>query len=211
MKSPFKFACIILILLGNVSTTYGQKRPKDRLSNVDIANRRVITFASPSLSAGVIGPGQLEFATFNTLNTRDLERTTELDPIRARVDYFRSRTFSQVFQLQYGLSTQVRKTRRRYNRRAPGRINLGIDLYTYRSLTDNDLDSSPLKVFQGNNQSLRAGLSGLGPRVRWVPFKGLPELTIQNALIFPNPDSIKRQELNRENNLLLNQIGFYQI
>jgi len=104
---------------------------------------------------------------------------------------YRYTLFENYVRVSYGFS---------YNRR----WDLGAEFrFTQRRL-DDDARTSPLKVFGADspNSKTYRGLSMVGARARYMPFRRLPELTLQGALTFP----VAKEEM--QNALSLNRTQF---
>ena len=62
---------------------------------------------------------------------------------------------------------------------------MGFDL-RYRRVRNESLPSSALNVFSGGDaNSLRTGVTTIGPKIRWAPFEELPNFSVQSAFWFP--------------------------
>lgn len=66
------------------------------------------------------------------------------------------------------------------------RFNVGLDLFISKARYDAD-DVSALKVLSGSDDALfnQTVLSYVAPRIKWVPFKKVPRLSVQSALWIP--------------------------
>lgn len=86
---------------------------------------------------------------------------------------FRSTFFTSSLSYLYGLNN---------------RFNLGFEL-RYRLVSNSALPSSNFDVFKGvkgrNNFSARSGITGIGPKIRWAPFKKLSHFSLQSTLLIP--------------------------
>ena len=174
------------------------------LQTIELDQQQPEILITPSLSATLIGKNQWEVNIFNTLTTRDIENTRIT---KNPLDNTNDTTITQdqftrldhILQIQYGL---------------PGRprLNLGIDLYASHLRADTNVHSSPFRVLGNNTEGVsRRDVTGLGPRVRWMPFRKVPELTIQGAVVFGlSKDLATRQIYGRDRTQLLTQITFYQ-
>ncbi len=65
-----------------------------------------------------------------------------------------------------------------------GRFNIGLDLTINRVVYDNE-EESPVKVLYGSGDYSRTVVSAVGPRVRFVPFAKLTNLSIESTFLFP--------------------------
>jgi len=81
------------------------------------------------------------------------------------------------FQFTYGVS----KT---------GRFNIGLDLMVNRAVYDSD-EGSPLKVISGSADFSRTVVSAIGPRIRFVPFAKLSNLSIESSFLIPIAESME--------------------
>jgi hypothetical protein len=135
---------------------------------------------------------------FNSFSTQKIE--TEIPGPFPMADQSRVTRLDHILQLTYGL------TRSR-------RFNAGLDVYYSHSRIDGDENSSPWRVFgsdalTGYSYHL---LSGIGFRVRAMPIRTLPELSLQSTVIFPtagNPEN--KQATGRDRIQWLAQANFYQ-
>lgn len=71
------------------------------------------------------------------------------------------------------------------------RFNIGLD-FSLRTVFNDSIISSPLNTFrfQGDNRQ-RSGLTSIGPKVKFLPFKKIPNLSIQSAFWIPVLDSLE--------------------
>jgi len=73
------------------------------------------------------------------------------------------------------------------------KFNLGAEV-RFRRVSNTDLPSAPLgfDVFKGKgddeNRQTRTGITGLGPKIRWAPFKKLSHFSLQSTLLIPFED-----------------------
>ena len=77
-----------------------------------------------------------------------------------------------------------------------GNFNLGFDvLLSAASSGDRGGGSTPFQIFNGNTTTFRgAGIAGLGPRIRFVPFpKKFPNYSIQSTFLFPISQDLERR------------------
>ncbi|MCP4443078.1 MAG: DUF547 domain-containing protein [Aureispira sp.] len=134
----------------------------------------------PIISSLAMPKGKFEIKLFNNLFSATYG--TGIEDIRTRSSYF-----SSFLNLSYGLN---------------GRIDLGLD-FILKSNVLNDLrKNTAFKVFEfkkGNTDntvsiadsnytftsSANWGLSHLGPRIRFVPFRKLSDFSIEQAFYFP--------------------------
>lgn len=119
------------------------------------SNRYVVSAAIPK--------GTTETKIFNNLYTQRTRSSSEGD-FNARSNFF---TTSVSF--LYGINN---------------RFNFGFDL-RYRRVSNTDGNTSPLNVFSGEADSRRQGFTNFGPKIRWAPFRALPNFSVQSAFWIP--------------------------
>ena len=154
---------------------------------------------SPSLSATLIGKGQIEINNFNTLLSQKIRRGRINAPGDTTFTNIHSSRLEHILQIQYGFSQEAR-------------INAGIDVYASHVRGDKDLDGSVWRVLgnmEGTGSSIH-GVSAMGARIRWMPFKNLPEFSVQTSAIFGLGDSASKAAFGRERSQILAQFTFYQ-
>ncbi|MEB2774056.1 hypothetical protein SYJ56_01990 [Algoriphagus sp. D3-2-R+10] len=159
---------------------------------------------SPILSANLIGSNQWEINIFNTLTTRNIEniriqKRPFVDLYDTTITQNRFSYMENLIQIQHGI---------------PGlsRLNFGVDFYFSHVRGDSDINSSPFRVFGNNTEtgSTYRDFSAIGPRIRWIPFRKLPELTVQGSVVFGVNDSIRQTLYGRDRTQTLTQFTFYQ-
>ncbi|RMF59375.1 MAG: DUF547 domain-containing protein [Calditrichaeota bacterium] len=70
------------------------------------------------------------------------------------------------------------------------RLNVGIDLF-YKAVRLDDRESSFFSVFQLSSlPQSRSAVTGIAPKVKFVPFGNLPKLAFQTAFVFPAADNL---------------------
>ncbi len=112
--------------------------------------------------SAAIPKGGIELKLFNNLYT---QRTGDTQQLNTRSNFFTS-SLSAI----YGLTN---------------RFNAGLEV-RYRRVSNTSLPSTPLGVFEsGTVSSHRSGVTAIGPRVRFAPFKKLENFSIQSTLSFP--------------------------
>lgn len=112
--------------------------------------------------SAAIPKGGVELKLFNNLYT---QRTGDTQQLNTRSNFFTS-SLSAL----YGISN---------------RFNGGLEV-RYRRVSNTSLPSTPLGVFEsGNVSSHRSGITAIGPRIRFAPFKKLENFSIQSTLSFP--------------------------
>lgn len=112
--------------------------------------------------SAAIPKGGIEIKLFNNLYT---QRTGNGDQLFDRSTFFTS-SLSAI----YGLTN---------------RFNAGLEV-RYRRVSNTPLPSSPFSAFEsGTTSSHRSGITAIGPRIRFAPFKKLKNFSIQTTLSFP--------------------------
>jgi len=130
------------------------------------------------VSPVVLQKDQVEISFVNSLTSFWLasrEAAPDLAP-STTINRYRFTNFDQLLRISYGFG---------YG----GRWDLGaVLLYRHRRL-DDQANSSPFRVFQGDEEpsfsQTNRGLALAGARLRVVPFAALPELTLQTSVAFP--------------------------
>lgn len=146
-------------------------------------------------SPAMIGQRQWEFILFNVMATQKVDFTRDSMTTR-----FRNTSAQHLLQVTYGI------TRNR-------RLNAGVDLQYLHTRSDSDPGSSPFKVFGNDTTSGKSyhTLSAVGLRLRALPFRKVPEFTIQSAIYFPTAGSgIPKVELDVARIQWFLQLAFYQ-
>ena len=72
-------------------------------------------------------------------------------------------------------------------------FNIGYDS-RYRFVSNHSASDSPLSVINfdlGGSPTTRQGLTGIGPKIRYAPFKNLPNFSIQSAYWFSTGDDLE--------------------
>ncbi len=175
------------------------------LQTIELNQQQPEILVSPSLSANLIGKNQWEVNLFNTLTARDIENTRiTRNPVDNTNDTTITKTqytrLDHILQIQYGLPRHPR-------------LNVGLDLYATHLRADTNVHSSPFRVLGNSTEGgmSRREVTALGPRVRWMPFRKIPELTVQGSVVFGlSGDLTTRQIYGRDRTQLLTQITFYQ-
>ena len=135
-----------------------------------------------SLSPVVLDKDHVEVNNFNALTSFWLavqETPPDLNGA-AITNRYRTTFFTSLVRVSYGFS---------YSKR----WDLGAEFRFTRQRLDDDANNSPLNVFGSDSPSSRtySGLSMAGARVRYMPFRSVPELTLQGAVTFP----VAKQEM----------------
>ncbi len=111
--------------------------------------------------SAAIPKGSVELKLFNNLYTQKTGSKEEL------ID--RSTFFTSTLSALYGVNN---------------RFNAGIEL-KYRRVNYNVLPNSPFDVFNPNAEGQsRAGITGIGPKIRIAPFEQLENFSTQSTLVF---------------------------
>ena len=134
---------------------------------------------NPLLAAVMVGKGKWEINQFNTLQRFKLEQRRmgenvfTGEPENTCIECFSLNTLDHGLQIQFGVSQNYR-------------FNIGLDLYGRNVRSDTSLSSSIFDVFNSGEEPvvITRGVSAIGPRIRWMPFRLLPELTINSAILF---------------------------
>lgn len=95
----------------------------------------------------------------------------------------RQNFFTGLYQVTYGATRS-------------GRLNLGLEVVLNAVRYDTDPNSSPFRLFSGNNDNLdfyRARVSYLGPRVRFVPFENTKNFSVTSTLQFPLSNDLQSE------------------
>lgn len=112
--------------------------------------------------SAAIPKGGFEFKLFNNLYTQRTGDGNELN--------FRSSFFTSSLSALYGVTS---------------RFNAGLEV-RYRRVSNLSLPSSPFSVFDnGESATHRSGITSIGPRIRFAPFKSLENFSVQTTLAFP--------------------------
>lgn len=121
--------------------------------------------------------GQFEINFFNNLysQTSVRDHTGESLELNQRQNFLNT-----MIQFTYGVSRSAR-------------VNLGLDLYINSASIDN-ASGSPLKHFFGDVNFRQTALSYIGPRIKFVPIKKLPRVSIQSTLIIPIASNLENRE-----------------
>ncbi|MEM6360479.1 MAG: hypothetical protein AAGA64_09955 [Bacteroidota bacterium] len=119
--------------------------------------------------------GKWELNSFYNLYTQTTIRDAEGDEINLGQ---RQTFLNAMYQLTYGISPS-------------GKINVGIDVWATRALYDND-EGSPFKVLTfADGDFSRTAVTGIGPRIRYVPFNNISGFSIQSTFLFPVADDLE--------------------
>jgi len=71
------------------------------------------------------------------------------------------------------------------------RVNLGLDLSFRTVFADTEINS-PLNTFRFNGENRqRSGITSIGPKIKFLPFKNLKQLSVQSAIWIPIMDSLE--------------------
>jgi len=174
-KYPQKL-CFILIMTSLPFMSLGQN--SSALPSLD----SLPTLFLGSLSPVVLDKDRVEVNNFNALTSFWLavqETPPELQGASI-TNRYRATYFINYLRVSYGFS---------YSKR----WDLGAEFRFTRQRLDDDANNSPMKIFGSDspNSTSYSGLSMVGARVRYMPFRSLPQLTLQGALTFP----VAKQEM----------------
>ncbi len=118
--------------------------------------------------SAAIPRGNTETKIFNNLYTQRFGSNGE------RTD--RSTFFTTIFSFLYGVNN---------------RFNAGVDI-RYRRVLNDQLPSSVLTVFEKQESSVsRAGITTIGPKIRWAPVRAWQNFSVQSALWLPIGDDLE--------------------
>ena len=123
------------------------------------------TFTAGSL----LGKGQMDFTLFNSLYTQTRSNWQGVTSTG-----FRQTFVTNLIQFTIGVSKNKR-------------LNVGLDLnLKYNGNSVDDSFGTVGRAFQfKNNDSTRFGLTSLGPRIKWQPFKNVSNFSIQSTVYIP--------------------------
>jgi len=190
MKNPFTFSkrCLSLLFLCALSLQLHAQQNKPT-QNIGLETLDE-TFFFGGLSATILDPGKVEVNFYTSMFSTWLavhESVIE-SPVRDRL---RLSEFTGNLETYYGLS-------------ADGRWDLGLRLRHGRRRLDNSAQSSPFKVLKSSRgtdeadnvgiDKTYAGLKELGLRFRLMPFKSVPELTLNAGYSISTVKSEEDQE-----------------
>lgn len=118
--------------------------------------------------------GEWEAVSFFNLYTQTeaRDRNGDLQDLGLRQTFLNTN-----FQFTYGITKD-------------GRFNVGLDLMVNRAVYDTD-EGSPLNVIFGSGDFSRTVVSALGPRIRFVPFAKLSNLSIESSFLIPIASSLE--------------------
>jgi hypothetical protein len=174
------------------------------LQTIEFDQQEHEILVSPTLSANLIGSNQWEVNIFNTLIIRDIENTRInkrpfINTYDTLITQFQDTRLENIIQIQHGLPVSTR-------------LNIGIDIYVSHIRTDNNIKSSPFRVLGNNAEGgkSRRDITALGPRARWMPFRQVPELTLQGSVVFGLNNLSTRKIYKRDRTQMLTQVTFYQ-
>lgn len=119
--------------------------------------------------------GQFEVQLFNNLYTQTSYRDGNRDEVELDT---RDTYFSAIFYTLIGVSKNKR-------------VNIGFDL-NLKSVLIDSTKGSPLQVFKFQNSSFsRTAITSLGPKIKILPFKSVPDFSIQSAFWIPIADDLE--------------------
>jgi hypothetical protein len=119
--------------------------------------------------SSLLKKGQVEVQLFNNLYTQTAYRDNSGEKVELST---RDTYFTGLFYALYGITKS-------------GRINVGFDV-NFRSVRlDPNQGNSALKVFLFEDTTFaRTGISSIGPKIKILPFKSVPNLSIQSSVWF---------------------------
>lgn len=150
---------------------------------------------SPGLSPAVVAKGQVELALFNQLGSLNFEQSIDADVYALRYS-----SLYHVLQAGYGVD--------KYNR-----LNIGASAVFAHARQDDMEERSAFAVFQGADDAslVYRNLASAGVYARAIPFRKLPELTVQAGVFFPTiRESRARQASGYDRTFVQLQFAFYQ-
>jgi len=132
------------------------EKPKSELAKSKSSNE------SRYIVSSTIPQGSYEIKVFNNLYSQQTGNENELTD--------RSSFYTTSVSTFYGLTN---------------RLNVGVAT-RWRKVRNNSLPSSPFSVFGSDDQgSSRAGLTALGPQIRYAPVPRWENFSIQSSFVFP--------------------------
>ena len=195
---------LCILCLQGYSQSDSLRTESRRLEPLEL-NREAAGVISPIVSSVLVGPGQWEFNHISAFQTREfaltqaqLNSTTVMPDTVTNIS--RNSSLDHVFQIQYGLSRNYR-------------FNIGLELYVSQFRNDMLPDRSGLEILNkaDENAVVLRDITAIGPRIRWVPFGGLPEFSVQAAALFgQGTDLAKRTTLGAERTQFQSLLVFYQ-
>ena len=113
--------------------------------------------------------GQIDITLFNSIYTQ-----TESNWMGTNYSGFRETFYSTLFQFTLGTSKNAR-------------INLGVDVNFRATARSSDSTMSSVTAPFGfqNNDSMRVGVTSIGPRIKLSPFKGNNNFSLQSTVLIP--------------------------
>ncbi len=118
--------------------------------------------------SALLGKGTWDLTSFNNIYTQNQVRNDQGDEVQLGQ---RQTFLNSMLQFTYGISQS-------------GRLNVGFEVNFNRAFYDSE-NGSPFKVFSGSSDLSRTVVSAIGPRVKFVPFASLPNLSVQSTFLFP--------------------------
>lgn len=160
----FYSGCLFLLLTGLSQVSLGQSQPSS--GNEKEEDR----FSFGNISPVILSKDGIEATVTNALTSYWV--TSNFGNIV--LDRYRITRFESNLNLNYGFSENKR-------------WDLGVQVKYSRLRFDENSRNSPLKIFQAPDATSLgfSSISTVGVRVRTMPFKNLPELTLQGSVHFP--------------------------
>ena len=173
---------VMLLFIAGYARAYGQSTDS-------------LLIISPGLSPSVVPHRHVEVALFNQLSTLTFRQTFGL-----KTDTYRYSDLYHVLQVGYGVD--------KYNR-----LNVGVSGIFAHNRQDVLENRGIFSVFKGQDDSSRVyrKVAAVGVFARAIPFRRLPELTVQAGVFFPTVKDFVAQQFSgyyRTQGQL--QISFYQ-
>jgi Protein of unknown function, DUF547 len=193
---PFEVDPIAAIHLSedNLDTNYAQtiEVSENKLESSEIVETLQLESEIVNLqtfnSGSLLAKGKIDLTVFNTIYTQTKSNWMG-------VNYTGTRETFVTHLMQFTIGVDKNK-----------RINLGLDVNFKSSARSKDSSfRSTWKAFDyKNNDSTRVGISSVGLRAKFSPFKGFNDFTIQSTFYVPtikNPEGYNNPDGSKKNNL----------
>jgi len=151
-------------------------------------------FLFSGLSPAMISQGQWELNLFQALSTQ------KFHPSMGSQEVNRSTSLQQSLQIWHNPFRSLR-------------FNIGFTFRLGHAMIDQQPDRSPLRVLgKGDEQSLAYhALAAVGPSLRVIPFRNLPEFSLQSSFLLPTAKTLEtRQALGWDRSAFQLQAAFQQ-
>ncbi|MFT5601256.1 MAG: hypothetical protein ACI9N1_001499 [Flavobacteriales bacterium] len=153
------------------------KKQHELIERIEISDDRSETrVGGQTFNPGsLLRKGQYDITNFNTLYTQTKSNWMGVD-----YSGFRENFVTNLLQVTYGVSEN-------------NRFNIGFDVNLKSSgrSVDSTLGGLPVGFTYSNSDSTRGGVTSLGPRIKFQPFKNLNDLSVQSTFLVPtisNPE-----------------------